>query len=185
MNQRAAFRGQPLLLLAALLAGWLGMRAAWLDPPFEAEENAARIADVPDRTVRQAAGVDEPSPERSAEVSPPFEPLPMPAPLHLKRPIAVRVEPVLWSAPLVGLNPVLQAAPVPRMDVPPTLLAYLQRAQPSAGVPAAASMVDVTAPRAIASRWSADGWVLLRNDTTTPILSGRPSYGRSQAGAGR
>ena len=32
-------------------------------------------------------------------------------------------------------------------------------------------------------RWSADGWVLWRKDTTTPILTGRPSYGRSQAGA--
>lgn len=34
-----------------------------------------------------------------------------------------------------------------------------------------------------AGRWSADGWVLLRRDTTTPFLSGRPTYGRSQAGA--
>lgn len=32
-------------------------------------------------------------------------------------------------------------------------------------------------------RWSADGWLLLRRDTSTPIPAGRPSYGRSQAGA--
>jgi hypothetical protein len=38
-------------------------------------------------------------------------------------------------------------------------------------------------PAATGSRWSADGWLLLREDTTIPILSGRPSYGRSQAGA--
>ncbi len=33
------------------------------------------------------------------------------------------------------------------------------------------------------SRWSMDLWALWREDTTTPITSGRPSYGRSQAGA--
>jgi hypothetical protein len=32
-------------------------------------------------------------------------------------------------------------------------------------------------------RWSADGWLLLRRDTSTPSPVGRPSYGRSQAGA--
>ncbi|WP_120076912.1 hypothetical protein [Aurantiacibacter odishensis] len=32
-------------------------------------------------------------------------------------------------------------------------------------------------------RWSLDLWALWREDTTTPITSGRPSYGRSQAGA--
>jgi len=34
-----------------------------------------------------------------------------------------------------------------------------------------------------ASRWSGDAWLLARQDTTTPITSGRGSYGRSQAGA--
>ncbi|WP_147366916.1 hypothetical protein [Aurantiacibacter zhengii] len=32
-------------------------------------------------------------------------------------------------------------------------------------------------------RWSMDLWALWRDDTTTPITSGRPSYGRSQVGA--
>jgi hypothetical protein len=31
-------------------------------------------------------------------------------------------------------------------------------------------------------RWSADSWLLLRRDTSTSIPTGRPSYGRSQAG---
>jgi hypothetical protein len=34
-----------------------------------------------------------------------------------------------------------------------------------------------------AARWSMDIWALWREDTTTPITSGRPSYGRSQVGA--
>lgn len=32
-------------------------------------------------------------------------------------------------------------------------------------------------------RWSMDGWALWRQDNDSPLLSGRPSYGRSQAGA--
>ena len=30
---------------------------------------------------------------------------------------------------------------------------------------------------------AADAWLMLREDTTTPLASARPSYGRSQAGA--
>ncbi|MXO72697.1 hypothetical protein GRI99_13775, partial [Altererythrobacter buctensis] len=41
---------------------------------------------------------------------------------------------------------------------------------------------SAAAPRP-ASRWSADGWLLWRDDATTPITSGQPTYGRSQAGA--
>lgn len=32
-------------------------------------------------------------------------------------------------------------------------------------------------------RWRMDLWAMWRDDTTTPVTSGRPSYGRSQAGA--
>jgi len=60
-------------------------------------------------------------------------------------------------------NPLLAAARVP--DAAPLHVAQLASAQESA------------------SRWSADGWLLWRDDTTTPFTSGRPSYGRSQLGA--
>jgi len=60
-------------------------------------------------------------------------------------------------------NPLLAAARVP--DAAPLPVAQLASAQESA------------------SRWSADGWLLWRDDTTTPFTSGRPSYGRSQLGA--
>jgi hypothetical protein len=204
MNQRAAFRGQPLMLLAALLAGWLGMRAVWWQPPFQRDETA-RIVDVTDTAVRSVAGVADASPRGLAAAEPLLERVPAPAPLHLERPLAPPIEPAPWSAPLGGYDPVLEEVPVPRvqpppravighnlllmaglsqMEIPATLRAYLEQAQPAhPGVPAAPPMIAATAPRAIASRWSADGWLLLRDDTTTPILSGRPSYGRSQAGA--
>lgn len=34
-----------------------------------------------------------------------------------------------------------------------------------------------------ADRWSADAWMLMRKDATQPLVSGRPVYGGSQAGA--
>ncbi len=39
------------------------------------------------------------------------------------------------------------------------------------------------APVSSSRRWTVDMWALWRDDTTTPITSGRPSYGRSQIGA--
>ncbi|MFC3098529.1 hypothetical protein [Alteraurantiacibacter palmitatis] len=63
-------------------------------------------------------------------------------------------------------------------------------AMQASGIAPAAPNVAAAPPAAAArssasnaSRWSADGWLMWREDTTTPITSGRPSYGRSQAGA--
>ena len=205
MNRRAAFRGQPLLLLAALFAGWLGMRAALWQPPFEADSTLASIANEREDPLRSVPRGDRLPPAEFAGAAAPFEPFPTPVSLRVERPIATPLEPVPWSAsltvPILEPVPASMPHPAPRavighnlllmaglsqMEVPPALLAFLEQAQPVAiGVPAAAPMVAAMPPRApaTASRWSADGWVLMRNDTTTPILSGRPSYGRSQAGA--
>ncbi|WP_347303322.1 hypothetical protein V5740_01480 [Croceibacterium sp. TMG7-5b_MA50] len=98
-------------------------------------------------------------------------------------------------ATLIG-SEVLMLAGLSHMQVPDVLLAYLQpglSGRPAlaaasalqSGVPQAASPAGV-APvprRSFASRWSGDGWLLLREDTDTPLTSARPSYGRSQAGA--
>ena len=105
-------------------------------------------------------------------------------------PLPIRVdEPRISAPPLasprfaVGHN-LLLAAGLAQMTVPPALLAYLQGGAGTSGVPAAAPML-AQAPARLpsASRWSADGWLLLRRDTTTPLIAGQPSYGRSQAGA--
>lgn len=88
----------------------------------------------------------------------------------------------------------LMAAGFARMELPPQLAAWFNARTP--GAPAAApvesraallpaSPVPSAAPNPArrASRWTADGWLLWRDDTTTPLASGRPSYGRSQVGA--
>ena len=92
----------------------------------------------------------------------------------------------------------LMVAGFAQMRVPPEIAAYFNRATlpgtpdasvqaglVPASVPAAAPAGIARAPAATAGqrRWSADGWLLWRDDTTTPITSGNPSYGRSQLGA--
>ena len=100
------------------------------------------------------------------------------------------------SSAVAGVTPraatghaMLLAAAFSHMEMPPYLQALLagtgaNRADASPASPRAAPFVVApeqsrTRPR----RWSMDGWVLWRDDTTTPLLTGRPSYGRSQAGA--
>ena len=88
------------------------------------------------------------------------------------------------------------------MQIPPEIAAYFSRAtlpgtseMPANAAPTnvglVAPSVPAAAPALIARspatasqpRWSADGWLMWRDDTTTPITSGNPSYGRSQLGA--
>jgi hypothetical protein len=79
----------------------------------------------------------------------------------------------------------LLAAGLSGLDLPPALAAYLGvTAAQVPGVPAAAPLVAAL-PRGMplaGPRLSADAWLMVRHDTATSV-SGRPSYGRSQAGA--
>ena len=217
MKQGAAFRGQPLLLLAGLLAGWMGLRVALWQPPFEAAQAAQGVADAARALLRAAAPAAPPSaaavtaaerlaarvpaPRAGAEqasrlvpaprepiVSAPLVPLPASPPFEAFGPVAPAPELPRAEPPpraVIGHNLLLMAG-LSQMEVPPALLAYLQAAQrPVPGVPAAAPLLAAPAPAPRASaapRWSADAWLLVRRDGTTPLLSGRPSYGRSQAG---
>lgn len=206
MRDGAAFRGQPLLLLAGLLVVWLAVRIAVWQPPFDANGAALQVPDAVRSVVRAAIEGRQPRESDLLPAAPHFEPIPAFGPAVLEPVASVPIEPVLPSEPLTGFGPVAEPVPAPvsappravighnllflaglsQMEVPPALLAYLQGgAQPEPGVPAAAPMLAAIPPppAADASRWSADGWLMLRKDTTTPILSGRPSYGRSQAGA--
>jgi hypothetical protein len=207
MTQGAAFRGQPLLLLAGLLLGWLALRVAlWQAPvdPDAAAFHEARPSAVPVFAAAAPAGTPAADTDAPAVV------------LYDQRragrllpdsTVPATLEPVIFADPITEIEPAVAPrvfpapAPPPRavighsllfmaglsqMEVPAALLAYLQGALPPApGVPAAAPMLAAVATRSVPgpSRWSADAWLLLRKDTTTPLLSGRPSYGRSQAGA--
>lgn len=203
MKRGAAFRGQPLLVLAAVLLAWLTLRVALWQPPFEAPGMALRAVEAPPlvrapaveavpRTADpqgardRAAGPALPAPVEPA-IAPPLDPPTIPRPLEAFGPPVPAPAPPLEPAPraVIGHNLLLLAG-LAQMEVPPALLAYLQGdRQPAPGVPAAAPMLAAAPAQAIvaaASRWSADAWLLMRDDTASPILSGRPSYGRSQAG---
>jgi len=204
MREEAAFRGQPLLLLALLLVGWTALRIAVWQPPFETSDAAWRTVEPPGGRAEEGAlqehGAALPTVDQAALSVPALlDPLvpPMLEPVSLFHPLgpdqvsastvagAVKVSP----GAVIGHNLLLMAG-LSQMRVPPALLAYLQPTPPApAGIPAAGPMLAAIPPRRAEepSRWSADGWVLLRSNSSGHLLgsafSGQPSYGRSQAGA--
>lgn len=193
-------RGWPLLSLAIVLGGWVVVRAAVWETPF-----APSL--VPEMT--DAAGADAPPvPFAPAEPAAKSEgdPMSMDAALPelLRAPAAEPVErpdfgqPMLHEATSSGRAGRAGLRGANRLIAHTMMLAAgYQRGTQSAGegaykpgsgpvapgvvyAPAAArDFARPSAPR----RWSMDLWALWREDTTTPITSGRPSYGRSQAGA--
>ena len=169
MNEGAAFRGQPLLLLGGLLIGWTALRIMmWQSPsgsadvslnPFEAAQTRverAEIAAVPD--------------------------VPL-AWLGARRPAGtMRAH---WIAPKSQSSGPVTLEEYTAVALPPNLEPFANHDLITPGVPAAAPppIAAMRPPTAPMGHWSADGWLLVRDDTVTPIVSGRPSYGRSQAGA--
>ena len=195
MRSRAAFRGQPLLLLAGLLAGWFALRVSTWQPLFALPaapsyflaDAAPSLAQVP---VRLPGG------ETMASVAPAIAAAPAVIRLALAQvagpaqpalaPVVAAgrsASPALASARFAVGHNLLLAAGLAQMELPGALLAYLDAPAPGAGVPAAAPpLVAPPAPAPVQSRWSADGWMFLREDAGGPLIPGQPSYGRSQAG---
>ena len=194
----AAFRGQPLLVLGVLLAGWLGARATLWQTPLEVPLGpewsvAATAADRPatgvgDRLMALAGlrGLRRESTGEAADRTR-LARLVIAGSAALPSPIllpALQGVPQTASVPVrlaVGHN-LLFAAGLAQMDVPPALRAHFVGGM--AGIPAAApAFARAPSPRP-SDRWSADAWLLLRGDGgIEPVAAGRPSYGRSQAGA--
>ncbi|MFC3100331.1 hypothetical protein [Altererythrobacter lauratis] len=231
-NASSAARGQPLMLLALVLAGWVLLRAfTWTSPLPElgpvVPQISARFVAAPQAVPRPPAPAPETArglPQDTDALSGPFDPANWnPAPLEPASPPARDAAPeppsALPAAPAAPGDPaaeirragmaenklarpvqpkiaaghaLLMAAGFSQMRMIPQIAQYFAATtvmQASATAPAAPS-VSAAPPAAAArssasnaSRWSADGWMMWRKDTTTPITSGRPSYGRSQAGA--
>ena len=211
---RRRMRGQPLVVLVALLAGWTLLRAATWSSPLPEDgtviDPVAAIQPMP-------AAIDRPPVEPDSGTSPAWQAPPVPAlplqpapllPVEQPQYEATAVEPPV-AEPLAAVDSpsagrraavpprlaaghaMLMAAGFAHMRVPPEIAAFFDRpaASPAARLvqaPSVPAAVPARASRASAvrqSRWSADGWLMWRDDTTTPITSGRPSYGRSQIGA--
>lgn len=195
---RAASRGQPLVVLAGVVLGWALLRVSFWETPFHVagpiSPRSAAVIATADRPVPPVPGGAAARAEAVPSPAPTFmAPQVLPAPLVY--PVDKRLAAEPWKIPPFA-TPTPAPAPVPvraavghnllllaglaQMEVPPALLAYLQPAPDRPQVAAAAPAR--VANRAL-SRWSADGWVMLRQGGSGPLLSGQPSYGRSQAGA--
>lgn len=198
MRGEAAFRGQPLLLLAGLLGGWFALRAStW--QPFPAlpaaspalADAAPLLAHVTTPVAAVSVTMATPLAVRLAFASPAVPIVPELS--GSERLLTAERPPVAASSRAGGVAPaspryavghnLLLAVGLGHMELPGAWLARLQEPAPDAGVPAAAPSF-VAAPEPVtATRWSGDGWLLLRHETTGPVPAGLPSYGRSQAGA--
>ena len=142
--------------------------------------------------LRQGGASVRPAAPEATDAAQDIQPVPLAANgLASERPARMR---------MAAGHTLLMAAGFSNMELPPEIAVFFERAlrqrEASAGSanlqlaanasPAAVDPADATRPAApvsSASRWSGDGWLMWRQDTTTPITSGRPSYGRSQAGA--
>ena len=236
MSKGATFRGQPLMLLGALVAGWLGIRVAFWESPWESGEGVALAsphldgsppaAGSPPRELLRTRGPETASsgsalPSAPGDSSRDWLPRPVPealparpgwerlplvspiAPTRLPRPSDARTGGEAPRSPgdrqanvgrIIGHNLLMMAGL--QGELPGSVVAALQRhPQPPAALarrpdrsgsieaaPAPAGAVPNRTARG-GSRWSADAWVLLREDSDSPLLLGQGAYGRSQAGA--
>ncbi|GAA5061584.1 hypothetical protein GCM10023208_31080 [Erythrobacter westpacificensis] len=201
-----ARRGWPLLSLGMVLGSWVIVRVALWEAPFPAvlppSEPAPATADAADLP---AVSQSQPIPESPAmpqwldEGTTPYAPPKKPLPEIIERPDFAPPEmPGAARAPQRSAVSKAGLRGVDRIIAHSMLLAAGYSAgrqdgekQPyQSGVGPVAPGV-IYAPEAAQDfahgssrrRWSMDLWALWREDTTTPITSGRPSYGRSQAGA--
>lgn len=175
-----ARRGQPVLVLGMILLAWVGARVAAWHAPMVAEP-AFEVAHHP--------------------VAPPID-APFARPLSGRRetpPVAVPA--ILAPAPVtVEISPQPQS-PQPRLPAPPPAFAPVSAAVAGGHgllwmaavsrlpLPAAFAALPPAVPasegsaRAPHTRWSVDGWLLLRGGKAPQGAAAFATYGASQVGA--
>ena len=192
MNRRAAFRGQPVLVLLLLIGGWIAFRAiAWQLPPSLARLPAP-IALAGAEPGARHGGELRRLPGQDMPGLVPANPAPLPAsPAFGARSASLRAEarPVREPvAPLVAVRQNLMLmASFTQVPLPlglAQLVAPMLGGEPAQTPAAAPFPVERRLGRTAAGdRWSLDSWLLLREDTTSAVTSGRGSYGQSQLGS--
>jgi len=202
MKPRATRRGEPLLVLGAIVCGWIGARAAILQAPVQLPERGEvrsvlgimtkghRAEPLRAGAVSAKGGSLAATPMEATQGSPDaLVAAPLPTPLALPVPPGLAPlppAPVGTASPLATPAPALSAtrvttghallwmAAVGRMPLPDGLAAAMARRDSGAnGVPAGSP-----APR----RWSADGWLMLREGGNAGGGT-IARYGASQTGA--
>lgn len=170
-------RGQPLLVLGGLLIGWFGIRVSYLElvPEFPVEASGQVLPGLPPTRAQPLAMRSEAEVE---EIRMPSTKVPIGQTSGFRSAISRPLASIRAGGNhRAGLTERMISHPLASpVQVEGESPFVPNRGLPAAPYPVAHAPVD-------SSRWSADGWVLLRDDTITPIQSGLPSYGRSQAGA--
>ncbi|MFB0613467.1 hypothetical protein [Aurantiacibacter poecillastricola] len=167
-------RGGPLVSLAIVLGGWAMMRVAVWEAPFanpvsaRGDEHAMAFEGSP--PVVSGASDSEPVSFAAQD--------------------ARRHEIFFGPRPVAAIGP---AVPTPERELASSAQPAFSQSGPDPAAPRPQPATRPVAPGILQSppvvtrtegkRWSLDAWALWREDTTTPLTSGRPSYGRSQAGA--
>ena len=206
-----ARKGGALLMLGGVLAAWLLVRVAIWQPPFEPASLAA--LPLPSPQIAETVGPAKIAPEApEAFPDEPFAPYAAPAaPVWQVPPLPPRVDtpvpftPVAYSQfgagrPAIsrrgfaGANNLVahayllsagyrRSAGAPELTNRNTALAANSGSNGSLAPVYALGAAEAMRETERAPRWTADAWALWRRDNASPLLSGRPSYGRSQVGA--
>ena len=183
MTAGERLRGKPVFILILLLTGWLAVRVLTWEGPFFASMAEPLLANERSLAAPAMAAGDE------------FD-----ARVEKIDQYRLHVEQSGWQR-LAGARRALsfdqaprrsiiekaaQVAVVPRLepseDAFSRLAHRLQLSGEARPLLAGQSLTGSHPDRPV-DRWSADAWLLLRQDTSTALTAGRPSYGRSQAGA--
>ncbi|MFZ5743570.1 MAG: hypothetical protein ACOY7T_03705 [Pseudomonadota bacterium] len=200
MSRPRPRRGQPLIALGAVLLGWVGLRAVLWEEialpglPTPVAEAVARV--LPPVAQREA----RPVPTAAAAITPvvrtpPSAPVPLAPPPTL---IAVPPPASLPSLPpefapaggtgeaprVAAAHQLAWMAGVAQLPMPRFVMDRLSATDRTAALMPAEARQARVAPLS-AKRWSADGWLLLRQGGVGTTAAGlpSPSYGASQAGA--
>ncbi|MBO9516918.1 MAG: hypothetical protein J7493_02510 [Porphyrobacter sp.] len=197
-------RGQPLIALLAVLAGWMGGRiSAWDHPiPIVAKGvpamrlSSMEVAETAGSGGTAMAGGPQSAPGAGFYPASGYGPPPMsnvPYPVFVKVPVWVerpqrwysgrdRGQPPAPSGAAYGAREEFPSGTMQDTRVSPGLPPVWQfAAQPYPASSASPVPVAVARPR----RWSVDSWALLRQDGAGPLANGAlpATYGASQAGA--
>lgn len=177
-------RGEPLVVLAAVLIGWAGLRAAIWEPPFSAQASSPVLAPNVERSSPSAS-----EPDLAID--------PSQAIGHAR--LTTRTIPVAWETRFAGdraLSLPRYVAPE-RDDVGPGPASALPAVSvashgnpsfppPLQRVPAQLAS-PYSPPELQARRWRIDGWALWRpggsSGGLSPGATGASAYGGSQGGA--
>jgi hypothetical protein len=174
-------RGGPLVLIAVVLSGWIGVRAMWWEDPFPAAVSAKEMSITalrlpPAPTVPGAAVVPA-----LALLSPAIPSAALPSPFLWSREAEKALTERPANLPVMGRS--LSGA---NLSAPPELPAAERREPAPPPAPAPFLPPPLSNPVAVTpGRWSLDAWAFGRQGSgAAPVSQGRvPVYGASQAGA--